>query len=1060
MTTSSAETKASAPAEEDKRSCLQRASEFVDGNLQAAFYRIGWAIGTWPKSSVALSIVVALLLLIGMTQYTTESRGEKLWTPSGSQVERDNGVVSAFFPRESRSSVVYVTPKDGSNVLRYDLLRELLQIQKALEANVTAVAAGQDKVSRTWTFASLCLERRQPDGSVYCERSTILDAWGSDEATLAAAEASGESPAEYLSQPGRIVDAGGIPVDPTRLLGGLVRDDAGNIVSAAVLRYGFELASRAYFDSSSGEDIDPPATAWEEAATKFLGSDPATQTYETLRLSVNTPWFQQEEFSSAVRGDLAFVGVAIFLTLIYLAIQLRRNCSWVGSRFGLAVAGGLSIGLALGVAYGLGSVSSPYTQVHGVLPFLIAGIACDDLFVIKHEFDIVSRRLPAPRRIAETLRHAGASITTTSLTNFLAFMISSTTSLPALSSFCIWAAFAILGAWFHAIVFFTPCLLFDAWRMEAKRADCCCCVRREQHVDTDDEGEEEDRASVDSEEIRKMRSRGADTGRAGGEDGAASPGSDSDSSHGANKARPGTEVELPPFANPMRIASSPAASASQPAAPIRPTSSIQANASSQAPLALGTPVPTPVATPGASVQRSSSSSRGGVCCAGGVKRFLRDVYAAYLVRPVVAIPIVCAFFGFLGACIWGATNLQQEFREEWFIPSDSPLQEWFSIRETYFGDQGVPVSVYVENFHPFDNPTVLDRVEQALRASPKINQNLPLFSWWADFRDERAGAFALTNKADFSAQLTAWLADPTSSGPRWADAVKFDTSRTDGTIRITRLTAFYLAFDNAADEVDAMQSLRDAVDEAVFGSAAAGELALDGSPATLPSDAFPLSFAYFNWEQYAVIRTEVIGNVGLAVGVVAVVVLLVIAQPLVTLLITINIAMVLTEILGCMYFWDVSIDAVSVVNLVLSVGLAVDYSVHIGHSFLHKQGTHFQRVAQTLADMGMSVFDGAASTFVAVVVLAASKSYIFVVFFKMFFLSVVLGFVHGVVLLPIALNFIGPGPMPEHKHAEAELTGAEAGAAARKDSNTSTAPAPAPVGQRIHVKTLEATDMA
>ena len=58
--------------------------------------------------------------------------------------------------------------------------------------------------------------------------------------------------------------------------------------------------------------------------------------------------------------------------------------------------------------------------------------------------------------------------------------------------------------------------------------------------------------------------------------------------------------------------------------------------------------------------------------------------------------------------------------------------------------------------------------------------------------------------------------------------------------------------------------------------------------------------------------------------------------------------------------------------------------------------------------MGTAVVHGAFSTFLAVLVLSASKSYIFRIFFKQFFGICVFGAAHGLVLLPTLLSLIGP----------------------------------------------------
>lgn len=46
------------------------------------------------------------------------------------------------------------------------------------------------------------------------------------------------------------------------------------------------------------------------------------------------------------------------------------------------------------------------------------------------------------------------------------------------------------------------------------------------------------------------------------------------------------------------------------------------------------------------------------------------------------------------------------------------------------------------------------------------------------------------------------------------------------------------------------------------------------------------------------------------------------------------------------YFWGLAIDTVAVINLVLAVGLSVDYAAHIAHSFMIKTGTRDERMVQ------------------------------------------------------------------------------------------------------------------
>lgn len=66
------------------------------------------------------------------------------------------------------------------------------------------------------------------------------------------------------------------------------------------------------------------------------------------------------------------------------------------------------------------------------------------------------------------------------------------------------------------------------------------------------------------------------------------------------------------------------------------------------------------------------------------------------------------------------------------------------------------------------------------------------------------------------------------------------------------------------------------------------------------------------------------------------------------------------------------------------------------------------KARKAVSSMGSSVFHGGFSTFLAIISLAAARSYIFVVFFRMWFGIIMFGMANGFLLLPVILSFIGP----------------------------------------------------
>ena len=90
-----------------------------------------------------------------------------------------------------------------------------------------------------------------------------------------------------------------------------------------------------------------------------------------------------------------------------------------------------SVGMAILVSFGLcAALGVFYGPVHSILPFLLLGIGIDDMFVITQCYSNLSKedlKRSLPIQIGTTMRHAGVSITITSITDFAAFAVGSST---------------------------------------------------------------------------------------------------------------------------------------------------------------------------------------------------------------------------------------------------------------------------------------------------------------------------------------------------------------------------------------------------------------------------------------------------------------------------------------------------------------------------------------------------------------------------------------------------------------------------------------------------------
>jgi Niemann-Pick C1 protein len=85
-----------------------------------------------------------------------------------------------------------------------------------------------------------------------------------------------------------------------------------------------------------------------------------------------------------------------------------------------------------------------------------------------------------------------------------------------------------------------------------------------------------------------------------------------------------------------------------------------------------------------------------------------------------------------------------------------------------------------------------------------------------------------------------------------------------------------------------------------------------------------------------------------------------------------------------MWALDIRLNTASEVNLVMAVGIAVDYSLHILHTFQHTSGKSRQeRVNGAVLEIGVAVLLGVLSTLLGVIVLAGTQSNVIRVFFQL-----------------------------------------------------------------------------
>jgi Niemann-Pick C1 protein len=286
----------------------------------------------------------------------------------------------------------------------------------------------------------------------------------------------------------------------------------------------------------------------------------------------------------------------------------------------------------------------------------------------------------------------------------------------------------------------------------------------------------------------------------------------------------------------------------------------------------------------------------------------------------------------------------------------------------------------------------------------------------------------LPTDTDFMRYLNQWLISPSDENCPLGGMAPYSTAISIGsdntTISATHFRTYHTPLKSQSDFIDALT--------------AAQRISKDISRRT-GTKVFPYSLFYVFFDQYEHIVTIAIQVISLALLAILVITSLLLGSWRTGGVVTFTCALAVTSVAGVMGFWGISLNAISLVNLVISLGIAVEFCSHIARAFMgagrgvayEKEGKREKddRAFAALVDVGPSVsspspsprimrikltckvFSGITVTkLIGISVLALTRSKLLEIYYFRMWLSLILsGALHGLVFLPVALSYLG-GP--------------------------------------------------
>ncbi|XP_062376705.1 patched domain-containing protein 3-like [Sardina pilchardus] len=402
------------------------------------------------------------------------------------------------------------------------------------------------------------------------------------------------------------------------------------------------------------------------------------------------------------------------------------------------------------------------------------------------------------------------------------------------------------------------------------------------------------------------------------------------------------------------------------------------------------------------VDPPTPENKGNACSVGGaydhqtgaeeempINVFFRKYYGPFLTKRLSKCFVILLYVVYMGVSIYGCFQMKEGIDLKNLAADDSYVVNYYDNENQYFKDFGPFVMVIIEDkTFEYWNKTARDNLMGCVRQfgnSDMVPENVTV-SWLDHFVKYGKGTgFDMSVQKRFMRFLPSFL---TLSG------FSEDVHIQDGVIQASRIFIPTVNVRTAVDEKNMLNFFRNTASKC-------GESA-NGVNLTV----YHPAFIYF--DQYAVIVSNTIQNIIVATVAMLVIALLLIPHPLCSLWVTFAIASVIVGVAGFMALWDVNLDSISMINLVICIGFSVDFSAHISYAFVSSEKRSANAKAiDALSNLGYPIIQGALSTIAGVIVLSAAKSYIFRTFFKIMFLVISFGAVHGLVFIPVFLTFFG-----------------------------------------------------
>uniref|UniRef100_A0A914HRW6 SSD domain-containing protein n=1 Tax=Globodera rostochiensis TaxID=31243 RepID=A0A914HRW6_GLORO len=448
--------------------------------FEMAFNRLGSQIGKHPQLIIAGGVLFALLSSIGLLRFEEENNVRTEYSPLNAPSKKEYQVAKQFLKQNGTLDPCYIMSRahDGGNLLRDDYRWLLYNLTKSLQQEVRVISGG-----RVFGYRDLC----EP----YCEMNTaflaflkVYDPTQPLTHTYPAMEMFGTR--AFIGNNVYGVTLKNLSVD----LSSIGADQAGEnssttteeeralLMALSVAEEGkrahrqqqkniklleaFTTAVMPFYLVSDYKDTEL-LNKWQKAAVELFERPQYSRLFKTGMTGDNMVTAEVRRMGVETAPLLVGSVVAMIVFVLFTLIRVRKT----ENRLWEAFVGCLVPLMAMSSSIGLMSIAGwRFQSIIVAALFLVLSVGVDDIFILMRAWQRSNELYLIPERMAQCLEDAGPSITISSLTNVISFIIGAFSDTPAVRTFCIFSAIAISICWLYQLVFLSAVLVFSEGRRQ------------------------------------------------------------------------------------------------------------------------------------------------------------------------------------------------------------------------------------------------------------------------------------------------------------------------------------------------------------------------------------------------------------------------------------------------------------------------------------------------------------------------------------------------------------------------------------------------------------------